>query len=278
MKKITAYFFNEYKYVQHTVYFKTLLYLFLAVKTIYWLSYYSLFFGHNTIAFTKTQTIVAIKEPAFLLYNNAGNNFGYVFIIGALVFLTLSYFFKKIPFIFEFFLWFSVINIHNKIYPTLTGGDLLLNQLLFFNCFLAKVYKTDLSTQNSLRICFHNFGTLAIIIQVCFVYFIAAIVKIYSADWLSGMAIANLGLVEHFNLFSGPIVKNEILNACINYSVLFYQLTFPFVVWFNKFKKPFLFIGIIMHLYIAFITGLVAFGLIMIIAYAYFWPFKKQNA
>ncbi len=275
---MVAYFFNEYNYKSQTVYFKVLLYLFLTVKVIYWLSYYSLFFGADAIALIKPGSLGSVRNLAFLLYNDSEINFGYVFVFGTLLLLTLSYFLKKIPFIFEFLLWFSVLNIHNKIYPTLTGGDLLLNQLLFFNCFLAKTYRTDSGTQNAFSTCFHNFGVLAIIIQVCFVYFIAALSKLYSNDWLSGTATANLGMVNHFNLFSGPIIKNEILNYCINFIVLAYQLTFPFLIWVNTFKKLLLFLGIFMHLYIAFITGLVGFGMIMIIAYIYFWPFRKQNA
>ncbi|MBL7919138.1 MAG: HTTM domain-containing protein [Bacteroidia bacterium] len=278
MKKITAYFFNEYKFSWQAVYFKMAMYLFVAFKAIYWLSYYSLFFGEHAIAFNKIKSIGVIKDLAFLLYNNSAINFGYVFIFGTLLFLGLSYFLKKVPFVFEFLIWFCVINIHNKIYPTLTGGDLLLNQLLFFNCFLAKSYKQQSTDQNPLSICFHNFGALAIIIQVCLVYFIAAVAKLYSNDWLTGSAIAHLGEIEHFNLFSGAIIKNESLNCCLNYIVLFYQLFFPFLIWLNKIKKQLLFIGVIMHVYIAFVTGLVGFGLIMIITYVFFWPFKKQNA
>lgn len=259
-----------------TVYFKTFLYLFVAIKALYWLSYYSLFFGQDAIAYTIVKPIGAIKDLAFLLYNNSDVHFGYVFIFGTLLLLALSYFFKKIPFVFELLLWFLVINIHNKIYPTLTGGDLLLNQLLFFNCFLAKSYKAGQNTQKHLSVFFHNFGTFAIIIQVCVLYFIAALAKVYSNDWLNGTATVNLGMIEHFNLFSGPMIKNEILNACINYIVLFYQLTFPFLIWLNKLKKPLLLLGIIMHLYIAFITGLVGFGIVMILTYIFFWPFKKQ--
>jgi hypothetical protein len=32
-----------------------------------------------------------------------------------------------------------------------------------------------------------------------------------------------------------------------------------------------------MHLYIAFVMGLVDFGLVMILGYVYFWPVKGSN-
>ncbi|MEO6304136.1 MAG: hypothetical protein ABIP51_13300 [Bacteroidia bacterium] len=276
MKKLVAYFFSEYNFSLQTKRFRQLLYAFLTLKIIYWLCYYDLYFGANAIAYTKPHSLGFIKNWAFLLYNDTETAFGYFFIIGTLLFLGLSYFLKKIPFIFEAIIWLLVINIHNKIYPTLTGGDLLLNQFLFFNCFLAKTYTNNEDWQISLTKCFHNFGVIAIIIQIQLVYLIAGLAKLNSNDWLNGLAIANLGYVEHFNLFSGPVFKNAVINCGIDFIVLFYQLLFPVLIWIQKIKKPLIILGIFMHLYISFVTGLVGFGLIMIIGYVYFWPIKKQ--
>ncbi|MBA2610709.1 MAG: HTTM domain-containing protein [Bacteroidetes bacterium] len=276
MKKLAAYFFTEYNLSIQTLRFKQLLYLFIVLKVIYWLAYYDLYFGEHAIAYARPYSLGAIKDLAFLLYNHAEPNFGYAFIFGTLLFLSLSYFLKKIPFIFEFTVWLLVINIHNKIYPTLTGGDLLLNQFLFFNCFLSKTFNTNLSLPNEVLKCLHNFAVVAILIQIQLVYLIAGIAKLNSSDWLAGTAINELSRIEHFNLFSGPLFKNTIINCCINFIVLFYQLLFPVLIRIQKIKKPLLILGIAMHLYISFVTGLVSFGLIMIIAYVYFWPIKKQ--
>jgi hypothetical protein len=252
--------------------------LFLAFKIIYWLCYYNLYFGESAIAFIRPFPIKSIKDLPFLLYNNTSTNSGYFYILGTIVFLTLSYFVKKIPFIFEFIVWFLVININNKIYPTLTGGDLLLNQFLFFNCFLSKSFTTNLSWQNALLKYSHNFGVLAIIIQIQLVYLIAGISKLNSADWLSGEAIQNLGQVNYFNLFShsGATLGFSFIDQFINYVVLVYQLFFSVFIWIPKLKQPLILIGITMHLYIAFVIGLVSFGIIMLLAYVFFWPSKKQ--
>jgi len=242
------------------------------------LSYYDLFFGENSIVYTQPHSLGFLKDKAFLLYNSANADLGYYFIFSLLIFSALSYFVKQIPFIFEFIIWLLVINIHNKIYPTLTGGDLLLNQFLFFNCFLAKSYTSNDHWKNSLLVCFHNFGVIALLIQICLVYFIAGLAKLNSVDWLEGIAINNLNEVSHFNLFSGPLFKNELLSSCINYIILFYQLLFPLLIWINRLKKPLVLLGLLMHLYIAFVIGLLGFGIIMIIAYTFFWPFKKQSS
>ncbi|MDO9000265.1 MAG: hypothetical protein Q7W45_10915 [Bacteroidota bacterium] len=275
MKKVVSYFFAEYNLSRQTLKFKQLLYLFIAIKAAYWLFYYQLFFGENAIAYIRPYSLGTMKNIAFLLYNNSSTNAGYFFIIGLLGFLTLSYFIRKIPFLLEFIIWILVLNIQNKIYPTLTGGDYLLNQFLFFNCFLSKSNITNLTWQNALSKCFHNFGVTAIIIQINLVYLIAAIAKLNSSDWLNGVAIIKLNYVDYYNLFSNSISTNNFVDYFINYLVLFYQLFFPVIIWINKIKVPFLILGILIHLYIALIMGLVGFGLIMIIAYVFFWPFKK---
>lgn len=276
MKKLVTYFFSDYNFSFQTLRFRQLLYAFLIIKISYWLYYYDLYFGQHAIAYIEPYSLGHIKGLAFLLYNDSEINFGYFFIIGSLLFISLSYLLKKIPFIFEFLLWFAVVNIHNKIYPTLTGGDFLLNQFLFFNCFFSKTYAANESWQNSMAKCLHNFGALAIIIQIQLVYLIAGLAKLNSSDWLHGTAISDLGNVRHFNLFSGPIFKNAFVDYFSNYIVLCYQLFFPVLIWIQKSKKPLIILGIFIHLYIAFVTGLPGFGFIMIISYIYFWPFKKQ--
>lgn len=277
MKKALSYFFSEYNYNSQTISFKQLLYFFIGVKAVYWLSFYNLYFGENAIAFFKPHSLGAFKDVAFMLYNNTSFSAGYFFIFGTLFFLALSYFVKKIPFLFEFLLWLLVLNIHNKLYPTLTGGDHLLNQFLFFNCFLSKTHSSDSTWQNAFTKSFHNFGVLAIIIQIQLVYFIAALAKLNSSEWLNGNAIINLGEVKYFNLYSNSFSAKGFLAYFLNYLVLFYQLLFPFLIWIEKIKTPLLVIGILTHLYIAFVMGIMGFGLIMLIPYVYFWPVKNTK-
>lgn len=277
MKKVVSYFFSEYNLSHQTLKFKQLLYLFIVIKVIYWLWYYNLYFGQNAIAFIKPHSLGAFKDVSFLLYNNTSLSAGYFFIFGTLFFLALSYFVKKIPFLFEFILWLLILNIHNKLYPTLTGGDYLLNQFLFFNCFLSKTRINSSIGLNELAKCFHNFGALAIVIQIQIVYLIAGIAKLNSSDWLSGIAIINLGEVNYFNLYSNAFSATGLIAYFFNYLVLFYQLLFPVLIWVEKIKKPLLVIGILTHLYIAFVMGIMGFGLIMLIPYVYFWPVKNTK-
>jgi hypothetical protein len=183
-----------------------------------------------------------------------------------------------LPYLYDLVLWFLVLNLHNKFYPTLTGGDFLLNQLLFFNCFISGNHEVKKSVFNEIRICLHNLGAIAIITQICFVYFVSGITKLMDETWMSGSAVSMVSQVDHFSLYSHfRFSKDSALANLLTYVVMFYQLLFPVLIWFSKIKKPLIIFGIIIHLYIALGMGLFTFGLVMLIGYIFFWPYAKSS-
>jgi len=187
-------------------------------------------------------------------------------------------FYYRLPFLFDFLLWFLVLNIHNKIYPTLTGGEYLLNQLLLFNIFISKRFIVSDHWFNSFKKCIHNFACAGIIIQVCFIYLVAGLTKLKDVVWMQGEAVALSSQVEHYNMFNEIKFDYDSLVAMIfNYIILFYQLLFPLLIWFSKIKKPMIIFGIVFHLYVAFGMGLVSFGMVMLIPYIYLWPAKRKE-
>ena len=271
MQKVIKYFFDDYRYKSQSLWFKRLLYIFVIIKCIYWLCYYNLLFGENSIVYTEPHSIGFIKDFAFSLYNSNSTNLGYVFLVSAILLSILPFFFRKLYFISDFILWILIINISNKLYPTLTSGDYLMNQFLLFNCFLALE-----KNKSNFKISLHNLASIAIIIQICLVYFLSAIAKLNNEAWLNGSAISTTLQIKQYSLELFPNYKQNALSFILNYVVLFYQLFFPLVIWFKKIKKPFLIIGIIMHLFIAFAMGLMSFGFIMILGYVYFYEFKND--
>jgi len=271
LQKVIKYFFDDYRYKSQSLWFKRLLYIFVIIKCIYWLCYYNLLFGENSIVYTEPHSIGFIKDFAFSLYNSNSTNLGYVFLVSAILLSILPFFFRKLYFISDFILWILIINISNKLYPTLTSGDYLMNQFLLFNCFLALE-----KNKSNFKISLHNLASIAIIIQICLVYFLSAIAKLNNEAWLNGSAISTTLQIKQYSLELFPNYKQNALSFILNYVVLFYQLFFPLVIWFKKIKKPFLIIGIIMHLFIAFAMGLMSFGFIMILGYVYFYEFKND--
>lgn len=279
LQRLNSYFFSEFHYKKQSLVFKNLLYIFLVIKCIYWLVYYPVLFGDLSIFYFKsTAQLPLIKKLAFVLYFQNEPYAALLFIIPIMLISSLAIVKLRIPFVSEFIIWLLVINVHNRIYPTLTGGDFLLHQLLFFNIFISNNFIIKNKIRGEIKTLLHNLGVISVIIQVCIVYFFAALAKLEDSQWLNGTALEVISKVEYFSL---PFIVNESSNftgilKLLNYIVLFYQLSFPIMVWFKKIKIPFLIIGVLMHLYIAFVMGLMSFGVIMIISYIYFWPIKKS--
>ncbi|WP_317899522.1 hypothetical protein [Aurantibacillus circumpalustris] len=277
LQKLIAYFFSDYHLKPQIVWFKKLLYCYLIIECAYFLLYYDLLLGENSIVMVSPKSIGLFKTIPFILYNSLSPNLSLTFVMLTLGISLFGLFNLRFYFILDFLLYFLVINIHNRVYPTLTGGDNLLSQLLIFNCFLVTNFTNNLLWKDQLKICFHNFSLLAIVIQVSLLYFLSALAKLNDPAWFAGTAISGVAQIQYFSMYSFFTYSENLRPVffVLNYVVLFYQLFFPILIWIKKVKKPFLIFGVLMHLYIAFVMGLVGFGFIMILAYVFFWPMKE---
>jgi hypothetical protein len=279
-KQLTAYFFSDYRYKTQVVWFRRFLYLFLLAQGLYYAWYYDFLFGADSIVVVSPGHPGFFKELPFLLYNSGSAILGWFF-IGAVLLLSGGQLFTgRSFFVADLLLWLLVMNLNNRVYPALTGGDHLLSQFLFFNCFLVSRFRETHSWQGQMKICLHNLGVVALLVQICLVYFLSALAKLEDPSWWAGQAIITVAQIDHFTLFSfmrPPAMPSAVL-VFLNYLVLFYQLLFPLIVWIRPLKKPFLLIGILTHVYIMFAMGLLGFGLIMIMAYVFFWPVKRQES
>lgn len=277
MQTLSTYFFSDYRFKTQSLWFRRALYIFLIVECVYYLCYFDLLFGENSIVFFNPRDIGFFRNIAFYLYNSTSSTTALFFILG-IIFLSLwNLFVQRLGFLMDLLLWLLVINLHNRIYPALTGGNNLLNQFLFFNCFLSSGFTLSEKWYSPYKICLHNLGVLAIMAQICLLYFLSALAKLGDEEWCSGMALMDIEQIHHFSTYSAPKLP-ALISLILNYLVLFYQLLFPVLIWIKKIKKPFLLVGIGMHLYIAFVMGLVSFGLIMILGYLFFWPVDSQES
>ncbi len=280
IKWINTYVFDSCFKTQNSRYFKNLLYAFLILKAIIWLYNASLFFEQPVISYIEQRFINVYSYPAFTLFtsNNAfvtGTSFILlVFLLSIIQLLHRSGFMLV-----DVLLWFFVMNLHMYTYSTLSGGDALLNNLLFFNIFLIKHPIKGISFFKTCLIAAHNFSYVALLFQVCLVYVFSALAKWYDADWQSGEAIWIVSsapqysrsiLVENADRFFYP-------SLVLTYFVLVYQTLFPVLVFIKSLKKWFLAIGIAMHLYIALVMGLFFFGLIMALVYVLFYEFNSAK-
>lgn len=277
LQRASHWFFSDYRFSFQSYWFKVMLYVFLLVKSIYWLAFYDVYFGEYAIVYARFYDPSSFRDLAFLLYSSSSPKLAYAFILPLIVLSLLCLKFKSQYFLMDLLSWFLVVNINNKLYPTLTGGDYLLNQFLLFNCFLTASFAQNDRWRTALKKFLHNMAVVSVLVQVCLVYFLSALAKCIDPDWISGRGIGIISMVDHYNLVDKVTTNglSGLLFVGINYLILFYQLTFPALVWIRRIKRPFIMIGLAMHLYIIFVMGIVEFGTIMIMSYVYFWPFKK---
>lgn len=225
----------------------------------------------------KHETFIPIWQwAAFVLYRSHSVTAPMLF-LGLVVVMALYILFSKKTFRLAFFiLWICIANIINNTYCATTAGEMLFQHLLFFCVFLSDGTLKTNSRWTQVDIAFHNSGMIALRLQVCLVYFYAALAKLFDQQWVSGDAV-NMTLAVHD--YSLPVLNNGlgVFGSILTYLVLAYQLFFPVLVWFKKIKKWYLMVGILQHIFIAFVIGLPSFGLIMILSYAVFYsPFKKS--
>lgn len=215
-----------------------------------------------------------IQDLVFILNNHYSRNLSIVFIL-ALGALSLAGLFKRSNYVTNLLLWLVVLNMNSYLYATLTAGDYLLNQLLFFNIFFsAKAHGKPFF--NVLRFAFHNMALAGIKIQICLAYVLAGWFKLTDAAWLDGSAV--------YHIFQIPEYTNALLMSLpfwvcmvLNYATMIYQLVFPLTIWFRPFKIYLMAFGIIQHLIITFCMGLFSFGIIMIICYILFLKYDRQE-
>ena len=273
MNYITSYLFTIKKQTKEVGWFRNALYLFLLYKVFVYLFQFKALFSEERFIYHHVKHINPIVDSAFFLNNHYTVllAFGFIFCVAVLSIIGLL---KKSNYITNLILWLSVMNLTSFLYPTLTAGDYLLNQLLCFNCFFIPQTSKNL-VWNDIKIALHNTALLAVKLQVCLAYFLAGYFKIIDDSWTCGDAI--------YQTFQIPEFSNAVL-ASIPYSItvvltyftIAYQLSFAFLVWFRPFKIYLFSFGIMQHLLIAFGMGLFQFGVIMCICYILFLNYDNR--
>ncbi len=280
MRNLVNRFFSP-QFLSSNLWFKRLLYAFLLYKSLHWNYFFDFLFAGNNILFPTYTSIGPIKDLAFLLLHYPNDALARVFIITVFFIGIYRLFFRShfwaLSFVLDLILWFLVLNLNNKMYTSLSGGNMLLNQLLLFNCFIYQRAPEANTKLKQLRLFLQNMAILFIQVQVMLLYFISGLSKLAYPAWLDGSAIQQILMINHFSAIHLP-ARNIFLSffiVLITYAVLAFQLLFPFLVWWPKVKPYFLLFGILMHLYIAFFMGLPDFAFIMLLGYLYFWPRRE---
>ncbi len=276
-----GYFFEAPRQTRQSLWFSRLLYLFVVFQCCTWFLQFDLLFGEHSVVMPGQGAVFFYQRPAFLLFERP--DLAPAFLLMALLMAVCGLFFRArlsaLPnLLLNALLWLLVLNLHNRLYAALTGGGFLLNQFLFFNCFLAIGKGKASQPVMECRYLLHNLAVSAIRLQLVLAYFLSGLAKLSDSGWLNGKALNDTTRVHHFFIQDGMDGLGT-WGVFLNYLVMTYQLLFPLSLLPGGWKKPFLLPGILMHLYIAFFMGLVDFGLVMVIGYVFFWlPVRQTDA
>ncbi len=279
MQRLVKIFSENTLFEVQSAKFKQWLYIYLILRVTFWLNQYNLFFGENALVYSSFRSMGNYKDIAFILMNSHSSTLAYYFLFGLLLLCALSLFVRAARPVADILIWLLVINLHYKIYASLTGGDYLINQLLFFNVGIGLYSFKVPEKLNFITKILHNGAVIAIITQVCLLYFLSGLAKLIDFNWQSGNALEIISAVEQFKLIETPHQSaiSKALLLILNYLILTYQVLFPVLVFNQRIKKIVLIFGIGMHLYIIAFMGLFWFGTIMIMTYVFFWPLKSTT-
>lgn len=279
MNRVVQVFTRPFDHFEKVEFFRTILYIFLIVNTISLLPIIEDLFGYYGLIGTRgwNTNIPFFKQGSYGLINflshPANSKYDWVFllfVVGQLFFLVIGLL-RKLPIISSVMIYFFTVNLFLKGYLAFTGGEVLVNLTLFYLIFIQKPKKTEGFFHDLQHVLSNTFYWI-ILIQICILYFFSSLYKLFDYHWYEGTAVMYVSRIDAYSsfLFETIFSENVVLSMSVTYITLAYQILFPVLVWFKKIKIPFLIIGTLFHLGIAFGMGLFTFGAIMIIVYIMF--------
>lgn len=245
---------------------------------------------YNTLAFNVDffwgeNNFIPLSTTHFFFANSFLNLFKYelvarnpIILIFALDMIILLNFkwtkSRSLPFL----IYFLTLSLDSRSYYVLDGGNNLVSILTVFNIFF-RVESDGEGVINSFSSSISNLTLLMAKIQICIVYFVAGHAKLQGELWSNGTALyytlsvaeMSLATVRDFVKVAHPVFL-----VLPTYTVLVFQLSFPFLVWNKNFKRFLLPLGMAIHLGISLVMGLTFFGYALCVSYLLFY--EEQQA
>lgn len=284
-KKIPDIFLRPFPYWKKIDLFRKVLYVFLLLNALSLLPIAEEVFGYHGIVGTsgwdtsQPWYLQGSKGLVNLLSHPINHTYSWLFwcfVFGQIGVLICGLF-NIWPKLMSVAVYFFTINLFIKGYLMFTGGEALVGILLFYLMFIQESdpktrKKTGEPVFTDLQNVLNNTFYWIMLIQICVLYFFSTLYKLIDPYWLSGDAMQYISRIDAFS--SGGLrylfADNPTLSAIATYFTLIYQGLFPVLVWFKKIKLPFLLLGVLFHLGIAFGMGIFTFGIIMILTYLLF--------
>lgn len=177
-------------------------------------------------------------------------------------------------------IYVSAMNLNNRAWITLDGGDNLMQLMLLYLIFMDPSPFVAGARPRYFSNALTNAAFLIARLQVVAVYLVAGLGKIDGELWQNGTALYYTLSVDDFTL---PFVRDLVahhpfFSVAGTYATLAYQVSFPWLIW-NRRVRPYLMtFGTFLHLQIALVMGLFSFGLAVMASYAIFFTDERSAA
>lgn len=115
----------------------------------------------------------------------------------------------------------------------------------------------------------HNLSVLAVVVQLCCIYFFTGLYKVMGDMWQTGVAMYYVSRVHWFTWpgVSEVIYQNEYFVVLLTYGTVVFELAFPFLL-FNRYARwGAIVAGFTFHAGIAVLMGLLGFSWVMLSLY-----------
>ncbi len=163
----------------------------------------------------------------------------------------------------------------------LDGADNVISVLLPFFVFLDSYSLIDSYEKYKLKIITKwepyvsitsKWFSIAMILQICIIYFFASFHKLQGDLWLDGTALYYILNSDDFSASSlnAIITSSLIVVKFFTWFTILFQFSFPFLVWFKKTKYVMLLLGISFHIGIFILMRIDNFSFIMLACYTIF--------
>ncbi len=122
-------------------------------------------------------------------------------------------------------------------------------------------------------------ATIGFLVQIACVYFFTAFAKLQGSLWLNGTAVYYTMRVQDFKAtdWNIPLTRNFYFVVISTYFTMFWELSFPFLVWFKQTRLWIIFFGILLHIGIFIFMRIDNFSWIMIASYFVFFTNEEYH-
>lgn len=168
--------------------------------------------------------------------------------------------------------WVSLLIIASSTNLLFNAGIHVAFNWAFLLIFLFPMRETDW------KVLLSRLAFLGVKVQFLIIYFFSGVFKLKAEDWWSGDAVRLLSFLPQYTPDWAASILQSInwLAITVNYTIMFYLIVFPLLIWVKRIKTPLMIIGLGFHLYTALVMGLYDFGAIMLIGYVLFLS-KEQT-